>query len=113
MIAIVLACCWTVTAQVGDYLGPGVLSRGAGDIGTRSGQDVDLRFFASATGIYDTGILPYSVDGNGKLITVGGVYGTEFAIGAYGTHNFHHARLGLDYRGTYRHYSEQTFFDGS
>ena len=113
MIAIVLACCSTVTAQVGDYLGPGVLSRGAGDIGTRAGQDVDLRFFASATGIYDDGITPYSVDGNGKLITVGGVYGTEFSIGAYGTHNFHHARLGLDYTGSYRHYSQQTFYDGS
>jgi len=113
MIAIVLACCWTVTAQVSDYLGPGILSRGAGDIGTRAGQDVNLRPYVSATGIYDNGIMPYSVDGNGKLITVGGVYGTEFSIGAYGVHNFHHARLGLDYRGTYRHYSEQTFYDGS
>jgi hypothetical protein len=102
-----------MTAQVGNYLGPGVLSRGAGDIGTRAGQDVDLRFFASANGIYDTGILPYSVDGNGKLLTIGGVYGTELSLGAYGVHNFHHGRLGLDYTGTYRHYSQQTFYDGT
>lgn len=113
MIAIVLACCWTMTAQISDYLGPGILSRGAGNIGQRSGQDVDLRFFVNASGIYDTGLLPYSVDGNGKLLNVGGLYGTEVSLGAYGTHNFRHARLGLDYQGAYRHYSQQTFYDGS
>jgi hypothetical protein len=113
MIAIVLACCSTMTAQVSSYLGPGVLSRGAGDIGTRAGQDVDLRLFAGANGIYDTGILPYSVDGNGKLVTVGGAYGMEVSLGAYGVHNFHHGKLGLDYSGIYRHYVQQTFYDGS
>ncbi len=113
LIAIALACCSTMTAQVSNYLGPGVLSRGAGDIGTRAGQDVDLRLFGSATAIYDNGILPYSVDGNGKLITEGAVYGTEFTLGAYGVHNFHHGKLGLDYRGVYRHYSQQTFYDGT
>jgi len=113
MIAIVLACCSTMTAQIGNYSGPGVLSRGAGDIGTRAGQDVDLRLFGSVTAIYDNGILPYSVDGNGKLVEIGGVYGTEFSIGAYGVHNFHHAKLGLDYKGVYRHYSQQTFYDGT
>jgi len=102
-----------MTAQISDYLGPGILSRGAGDIGTRAGQDVDLRFFAGVNGIYDTGLLPYSVNGNGQLATVGGLYGTEVSVGAYGVHNFHHARLGLDYRGTYRHYSQQSFYDGS
>ena len=113
ILAIVLGCCSTLVAQVGDYLGPGVLSRGAGDIGKRAGQDVDLRLFASASGIYDNGIQPYSVDGNGNLITVGGLYGTEIGLGAYGTHKFHHARLGLDYQGTYRHYSEKSFYDGT
>lgn len=102
-----------MTAQVGSYLGPGVLSRGAGDIGTRAGQDVDLRLFGSATAIYDNGILPYSVDGDGKLVTVGGVYGMEVSLGAYGVHNFHHGKLGLDYKGVYRHYSQQTFYDGT
>ena len=50
MIAMVLACCSTMTAQISNYLGPGILSRGAGDIGTRAGQDVDLRFFINANG---------------------------------------------------------------
>jgi hypothetical protein len=102
-----------MTAQISEYLGPGILSRGAGDIGTRGGQDVDLRFFASVAGIYDTGLQPFSVDGNGQLATVSGLYGTELAIGVYGGHNFRHGRLGLDYRGTYRHYTGDSFYDGT
>jgi hypothetical protein len=113
MIAIVLACCSTMTAQISEYLGPGILSRGAGDIGTRAGQDVSLRFFVSANGIYDTGLQPFSVDSTGHLATVGGLYGTEIGAGVYGVHNFHHGRLGLDYKGTYRHYTNDSFFDGT
>jgi len=113
MIAIVLACCSTMTAQISDYLGPGILTHGAGDIGTRAGQDVDLRFFVTANEIYDTGLQPYSVDGSGNLAKVGGLFGTEASLGVYGTHNFHHARLGLDYRGTYRHYIGNSSMDGT
>jgi hypothetical protein len=113
MMALVLACCSTMTAQISDYLGPGVLSRGAGDIGTRAGQDVDLRFYVNATGVYDNGIEPYSVDGSGKLVTVNGLWGTEIAAGAYGVHKWRHAKLGLDYKGTYRHYTNNSFYDGT
>jgi hypothetical protein len=113
MIAIVLACCSTMTAQISDYLGPGILSRGAGDIGTRGGQDVDLRFFVTANGIYDTGLQPFSVNGSGQLATVGGLYGTEVSAGVYGVHKFRHGRLGLDYHGDYRHYTQQSFYDGT
>jgi hypothetical protein len=113
MIAMVLVCCSTMTAQVGNYLGPGVLSRGAGDIGTRAGQDVSLRLFVSAQGIYDNGLQPYAVDNTGQLATVNGLWGTEISLGAYGVHNFRHARLGLDYTGSYRHYTEKSFYDGT
>lgn len=102
-----------MTAQVSNYLGPGILARGAGEIGTRAGQDVSLRFFVNAQGIYDNGLLPYSVDGSGNLVTVNGLWGTEVDAGVYGVHNFHHARLGLDYRGAYRHYTQHTFYDGT
>ncbi len=102
-----------MTAQISDYLGPGILSRGAGDIGTRSGQDVDLRLFGTVNGIYDNGLQPYSVDGNGQLVTVNGLYGVETSVGAYGVHMFRHAKLGLDYKGIYRHYSQNSFFDGT
>ena len=105
--------CSTMAAQFTNYLGPGILTRGASDIGTRAGQDVDLRFYVNATGIFDNGIQPYSVDGNGKLAVVDGLWGTEVALGAYGVHKFRHARLGLDYKGTYRHYTNNSFYDGT
>ena len=113
MIAMVLACCSTMTAQISNYLGPGILTRGASDIGTRAGQDVSLRFFINAQGIYDNGIMPYTVDSAGKLLSVNGLWGTEVDAGVYGVHDFRHARLGLDYRGTYRHYSQKSFYDGT
>jgi hypothetical protein len=113
IVALLAACAATASAQLTDYLGPGILTRGASNIGTRSGRDVDLRFFANAMGVYDTGLLPVSVDSNGELIKVDGLYGVEAGLGAYGRHQFRRAVLGLDYRGNYRHYQQNTFFNGS
>jgi hypothetical protein len=41
------------------------------------------------------------------------LYGTEINAGVYGVHTFHHGRLGLDYNGAYRHYTTNSFFDGT
>jgi hypothetical protein len=100
-------------AQTGGYSGPGILSRGAGNIGQRGGQQVDLRFFATATGVYDTGIIPVSVDSGGNLAEVPGLYGVEGQLGVYGTHSWRRSQLGLDYLGAYRHYNTNTYFNGS
>lgn len=100
-------------AQLSNYLGPGILTRGAGTIGTRAGQPVDLRFYADVTGIVDNGIQPLSLDSNGNLAQVGALYGVEAGIGAYGVHEWRQSLLGLDYRGVFRHYSQASFYDGS
>src|SRR5689334_9605644 len=99
--------------QIGNYLGPGVLSRGAGDIGLRSGQEVALRYYFNVAGVYDTGLQPFSVDQAGKLIQVNGLYGEQVDVGAYGTHRWKRALLGLDYRGNFTHYENNSFYDGS
>jgi hypothetical protein len=100
-------------AQLGGYSGPGVLSRGAGNIGQRSGEQVDLRFFGNVMGFYDTGLLPVSVDSQGNLVNISGLYGVEAGLGVYGVHNWRRSRLGLDYQGSYRHYSQNQYFNGS
>jgi hypothetical protein len=100
-------------AQLGDYLGPSIMSRGAGDIGTRGGQNVDLRFFVNVNGIYDTGLLPLSTGTNGQLVDPGGLAGVEAQVGVYGTHSWRRANIGLDYKGNFRHYNQQSYFDGS
>ncbi len=100
-------------AQVGAYGGPNVLSRGGAGVGERSGKPVNFRFYASVNGIYDTGIMPYSVDSQGHLLQIGGLYGVEAVIGAYGTRNWRTTTLGLDYNGDYRYYDKNQFFNGS
>jgi len=104
----------TAAAQgLSDYLGPGILTRGAGNIGTRSGEQVSLRLFAGVNGIYDNGIEPLSVSSKGTLTQVKGLEGVEGNVGAYGVHSWKQAQLGLDYIGDFRHYSENSFYDGS
>jgi len=101
------------SAQVSDYLGPGILTGGADTVGNRAGEQVDLRFYASLMGIYDNGIQPVSVDSKGNLIQVSGLYGLELGFGVYGVHNWRTAQLGLDYRGDLRDYPEDTGYDGT
>ena len=103
----------TAVAQLGSYLGPQILTRGPGDIGTRAGETVDLRLFAGVNGVYDTGIQPVAVDSSGHLKTVNGLIGEEASLGAYGTHQYKHASLSLDYTGTFRHYQGNNSYDGS
>lgn len=98
---------------IAGFQGPSVLSRGAGSIGNRSGRAVGIRFFAAVNAVVDNGIIPISVDSSGKIPTIGNLYGVEASIGAYGSKSFRRSQLGLDYKGSYRHYSDGTYFDGS
>jgi hypothetical protein len=113
LIALVCTFPVCVLAQLGGgYSGPSVLSRGAGEIGNRSGQEVDLRFYGGVTGTYDSGIQPVATDSKGNLLTVGGLYGVEATFGAYGSHSWRKAKLGLDYHGSFRHYDGASSLDG-
>jgi hypothetical protein len=112
-IALTFAVSLTAWGQVASYLGPGVLSRGSGDIGSRSGQQVDLRFYFDVTGVYDTGIQPFAADAKGNLVQINGLYGIQADVGAYGTHRWKQSSLGLDYTGNFYHYVNNSFFDGS
>ena len=110
MTAIVAA---AAMGQIGDYQGPSIMSRGSSDVGTRGGATVDLRFFANVNYIYDTGLLPLATTSSGQLVDTGGLSGVEGQVGAYGTHNWRTSQLSLDYKGTYRHYDQNSYFDGS
>ncbi len=97
----------------GTFAGPGVLSAGPTSIGQRSGQDVDLKFFVNATGIYDTGLTPYAVTKEGTLLNPGALVGMEAGLGTYGKHTFRKSSIGLDYSGNFRHYTNASNYDGS
>jgi hypothetical protein len=96
-----------------DFPGPGILNRGIGDVGSRGGQALNIRLYASADATYETGIFAYGTDAQGNLLKVQPMWGMDFRLGAYGVHRWKHAELGLDYVGGFRHYPDNPFFDGS
>jgi hypothetical protein len=112
---VVLACCLasTALAQIGGgYLGPAVLSSGASGVGNRSGQQMDLRFYGGVSGAYDTSVEPAAVNSQGQLVTISGLYSVEANVGAYGSHAWRSALLGVDYRGSFRDYVNEPGYSG-
>jgi hypothetical protein len=109
-----MACCVASTALAqlgGGYLGPAVLSSGATGVGNRSGQQMDLRFYAGVNGVYDSSVQPVAINSQGQLVTVNGLYGVEANVGVYGTHSWRTALLGVDYRGVFREYANDPTYD--
>ena len=95
------------------YEGPTILSRDRSLIGERSGKLLDYRFYGEVTGAYDTGLTPVSVDPQGRLVQPGAAYGVETGFGLSGTRRWKHDVLSLDYHGGYRHYTNNSYFDGT
>lgn len=98
---------------MGGYGGPAILSRGRGSAGSRGADPVNIGYYGRVAGSYDTGFTPVVADTNGKIADPGGLFGIEASIGAYGTHSWKRSSIGLEYRGNYRHYSENTYYNGS
>lgn len=114
-LALVLATVFNASAQtdLGTYQGPGILSPGIGNIGNRSGEQVNLRVWGGVSGSYDTTLQPVSTDSKGQLVNLHDLYGVEANLGAYGVHSWRRAQLGLNYVGAFRHYPNYSFYDGS
>jgi hypothetical protein len=115
--ALLVAAASTAAAQdsvdLGSYLGPGVVSPGAGNIGMRSGEQLSLRYYAGVSGIVDTNLQPFALDAQGNLLRIHNLYGVDVSGGAYGVHHWKRAQLGLDYSGDYRRYVNSDTFNGS
>ncbi|MGE5568202.1 MAG: hypothetical protein ACM3S5_04110 [Rhodospirillales bacterium] len=93
-----------------DYQGPAILSRGgAATVGRE--ELFTLRPYVSINGIYDTGLSTLSVDSTGEIPFSDG-YGAEARVGVAGSHSWRNTLLDLDYRGSFRHYTQKTYYDG-
>jgi len=88
----------------GTYQGPGVSSPGVGTIGSRSGEQVDLRFFFGVSGVADRTNVPSVTDSKGNLVRAPELYGIEAQGGVYGVHSWKRSQLGLNYAGSYTRY---------
>jgi hypothetical protein len=94
-----------------DYGGPAILSRGEIP-GASTTAPIAFRPFIGLNAIYDDGIVPVSVNANGRIPTAN-LFGVELLLGLYGYHKWRHTTLALDYKGTLRHYSQQSYYDGT
>jgi hypothetical protein len=112
ILLLVIAAWGTGWAQLGEYQGPTILSRGLGPVLQGGGDLLRIRPFLSLTGRYDAGVTPVSVDANGEVPSED-IYGGEAQFGVYGYHRWRRSLLGLDYRGNIRHYAHSSYYDGS
>jgi len=87
-----------------SYQGPGVSSPGVGNIGSRSGEQVDLRYYLGVSGVADSTIAPFVTDSKGNLVRIPELYGIELNGGVYGVHHWKTSQLGLNYAGSYTKY---------
>ena len=102
------------TAQDPDqtYQGPSILSRDKGLIGERGGKLLDFRYYFDVTGIYDSGLVPFTTNAQGNLINVGGAYGVETGFGVIGSRRWKRDKLSIEYKGAYRQYSVSNVVQG-
>ena len=95
-----------------QYQGPSILSRDKSMVAERGGKLLDFRYYGQIDGVYDSGLVPVSLDPVGGVPSFGG-YGEEIAFGAIGSRTRRMDRISLEYHGSYRHYSNNPHFDGT
>jgi hypothetical protein len=116
---LLLGCALCLSAQSDDqsgqsdaeYGGPAILSRGQ-FTSPNPGAPISLRPYIGLSGIYDNGLLPVSVTSTGQIPSPN-LFGVELNLGIYGYHTWKHTTLALNYKGDLRHYSQQSYYDGS
>ena len=94
-----------------QYAGPAILSRGEAPA-AMSAPQISFRPYLEVTGVYDTGLTGVAVTQSGGIASQDS-YGVEATVGISGVHSWKHTKVGLDYRGSFRHYAQQTYYDGS
>lgn len=107
-----LAVASSAWAQRVEYGGPTILSRGAGVLMRGGGEPIRLRPYVRLTGFYDSGLTPFSLDPQGQVPEVSH-YGAAVEFGVLGYRQWRRTVVGADYRGNYRHYPAQTYFNGT
>jgi hypothetical protein len=94
-----------------NYGGPSVLVRGGSASIGGPLSHVRLRPFISLSGIWDSGLGNTIVNSQGAVPYVD-AYGIQAILGVSGTRRWKNSALELDYRGSLRHYTEQSYYDG-
>ncbi len=94
-----------------QYGGPAILSRGEAPAAMVTPQ-IAFRPFIEFAGLYDTGLAAVAVGPQGQLGNTA-AFGASIVGGVSGAHSWTHTKLGLDYRGSFYHYTKATYYDGT
>jgi hypothetical protein len=95
-----------------QYGGPAILSRGGTSTLRVPTESIRIRPFATVTANYDTGITPVVVTPQGGIPNDASM-GVEVSAGLYGYHRWKTATLGVDYSGSYRDYTQNSYYNGT
>jgi hypothetical protein len=105
-----LTLCGLALPAFAQYAGPAILSRGEAPA-AMSAPEIKFRPFVEFTAGYQTGLSGVAVtDAQGNLPNASS-YDLSLSWGVSGSHRWKHTKLGLDYRGSLSHYTEQSSYD--
>jgi hypothetical protein len=94
-----------------QYAGPAILSRGDAPA-AMGAPKVEFSFSVALTGNYTNGLAGVSApDAKGQLADQT-AYGGGVTLGVSGAHTWKHTHVGLNYSGSFFHYSTAGYFDG-
>jgi hypothetical protein len=95
-----------------EYGGPAILSRGGTASIRTPSENIKIRPYVSITGSYDSGITPVILNSGGNVVEQGSA-GIDLEFGLNGYHRWRTATLGIDYKGVYRNYTTNTYYNGT
>jgi hypothetical protein len=95
-----------------EYGGPAILSRGGTSSLLAPSRNIRFRPFLSLTAAYDTGLTPVVLGRSGQVPNDASI-GGEAEVGLLGFHKGKTVKVGIDYRGSYHHYSKNTYYNGT
>ena len=103
--------------QDSNYDGPSILSRDNSLSRETKGAMNAFGLYAQIIGVYDSGLTaPFAAQGKQAVaagsVIAGGSYGEEINFGANASHRWRRGKLSIEYRGSYRQYTNAPAFDG-
>src|SRR5205823_1964471 len=75
-------------------------------------EPIHIRPYVSFNTAFETGLTPVGLNSSGEIPKEAAV-GAEMDVGLYGFYRWKTATLGIDYRGNYRNYASNTYYNGT
>jgi hypothetical protein len=94
-----------------QYAGPAILSRGEAPAAMSTPKD-DFTFSLTLAAAYTNGLVGVTAPNAQGQLADQSSFGGGVILGVSGAHSWEHTHIGLDYSGTFRDYTQATFYSG-